>query len=307
MDKKSIFITGGTGFIGQALVRTLLAEGYKVSLFSKHKFEAEELFNYQIRAYEKLEHISEEEVFDVVINMAGESISDGQWTLERKRELWDSRVMLTDNLVHFFKTYNTPKRFIQISASGYYGKQTEGPWEVETEQSEPGNDFLAELCKAWEESAMKLRDAHVDVVVARLSPVFAREGGVWPLISKPYSVWAGNTVGDGRQPFPWIHRDDVIGALLFLIENDTLKEKVFNFNVPELITQLKSAQIIHKYLGGFRVIFYVPEIAVEAAMGEMSQLVIGGQFSKPAALEKEGYKFKYSTLRAALPDLMPKE
>lgn len=297
----SILVTGGTGFLGQKLVPALLAAGHQVTVMSRHPEKAMQQYDGAVDAVASLDALTHE--VEVIINLAGESINQGRWTSEQKQRLRQSRLDITTDLAAFCQKH-PPKQVVQASAVGYYGQQIKGPWPVFLENGPKGSGFLADLCAEWEAAALTMASgSHLSRL--RFAPIFDKDGGAFPLIRKPYLYHAGARIGSGLQPFPWVHREDVVGAILHVLQLGDEAAAIYNVAAPELIRQKESVRIIHNYLGGLRPTLWVPKKAFQLAMGEKAELAIGGQFAYPKALRDDGYVFRYPTLAEALPTLMP--
>ena len=197
-----ILITGGTGFIGAALSRDLRSAGHNVIITTRRGTASKEMLSWNPPALIPRDIISN---IDAVINLAGESIASGRWTKKRKKLIMSSRINTTRALVQSMQDANPkPKVFISASATGYYGPHGDEPV---TENTPPGSDFLAEVCKAWEAEALKAGESGVRVVTVRTGAALEADGGTLPQMIIPFKLFAGGPIGSGKQWFSWIHRE----------------------------------------------------------------------------------------------------
>ena len=291
-----VLITGGTGFIGQHLVESLTQDEHTVTILSRSKRESKNRY-VSYRQWDGKIMPPAIGLYDVVVNLAGASIADDRWTEDRKKELIGSRVGPTQACVDFINhSPNPPKVFISSSAVGYYGGNRE---EVVSEDAAPGEDFMAEVCKTWEETAVK---ANCRTVLLRTGVVLGNEGGAYPLMSTAYKMFLGGKFGSGKQGFPWIHIKDQIGAMRYCIENEEMSGPV-NLVAPEMVEQKVFSRALAKSLGRPDP-FIVPKFGLDLIFGERSILFWGGTKVKPQALEAGGYQFTYPQLKEALESLV---
>jgi uncharacterized protein (TIGR01777 family) len=290
-----VLITGGTGFIGRHLVPALLDRGDQVSILTRKMPESG---NKNVR-YLLLQNgqIPLKEEFDVLINLAGCGIGDHAWTQKYKKEILESRLKMTHACVDFIKaTEYKPKVFISSSAVGYYGTQSSKKL---TEQDKNGRDFLADVCYQWEQAA---KGTGVRTVILRTGIVLGLDGGALPKLVPQFKYYAGGTIGSGKQGFPWIHIDDVVGLILWSIDQDFVEGPV-NVVAPETLNNAQISKILAKVLGKPS-LFVVPTFLVKTLLGERAMLLTEGQFVIPEFALKNQYQFKFSNLEAALRDLL---
>ena len=196
-----------------------------------------------------------------------------------------------------------PKVVVQASAVGYYGTDT-GDKEV-TETVSPGSDFLSKVCFDWEISTASLQRFGIRRPVLRTGVVLSNEGGAYPKMKMPVSLFAGGPIGSGKQWLPWIHIDDQVRAIQFLIEHETASGP-FNLAAPTPVTNKQFVQALGEIIN--RPSFLpTPGIAMQLLFGEMAVVLLEGQRAVPAALQALGFEFKYATLEAALAALNPKQ
>ena len=230
----------------------------------------------------------------------GESIAQGRWTAEKKRRIRDSRVVSGQAVMDAIREAPVkPRVLIQGSAVGYYGGHGD---EAVPEDTPPGRDFLAAVCQEWEASTAEAESLGVRRAVARTGIVLAREGGALPAMSLPFKMMIGGPIGDGRQWFPWIHVDDEVGALRFLLEREDARG-AFNLTAPHPVTNRELTRTLARVLGrpGF---LPAPGFALRLALGEMADSLLQGQRAVPSRLLELGYVFRWPDLEPALRNLL---
>lgn len=299
-----VIVTGGTGLIGRRLVSSLVGDGHRVTVLSRRGKSAggfEEgvtLEAWDGRSAEPLTSIVDGS--DAVVHLAGESIAGGRWTAERKRRIRDSRVDSSRAVAAAIEASSArPEVLVQASAVGYYGSRGD---ELLTESSAPGEGFLAEVCELWEAASAGVEALGVRRPVVRTGVVLDTDGGALPQMVLPFKLFAGGPVGSGRQWLPWIHRDDEVGALRFVLERDGASGP-YNLTAPEPLTNREFSRELGRVLSRPSLL-PAPGFALRLAMGEMAELVLEGQRVVPQRLLDEGYAFRFPTAGAALEDLL---
>lgn len=295
-----ILITGGTGFIGQALVQQLAAAGHAVTVWSRNPQRAARQLGPGVRCVATLEAIAAVDRMDAIVNLAGARVVGPPWTTARRQVLLDSRVGTTQALLQWLQqTGQRPSVWVQASAIGFYGVRP--PEEALTETSPPGHGFMSELCVRWEQTAAQATALGIRQVVLRLGVVLG-PGGALPPLLLPIRLGVGGRMGSGQQVMSWIHRHDVL-TLITAALHDPQMQGVYNATAPEAIAQAQFAatagQLLHR-----PVWLPVPAAPLRWAMGEMAQLFVDGQNVVPARLQAEGFAFRYPTLQQALRDLV---
>ena len=286
-----ILITGGTGFIGRALTGELVQDGHEITIVSRKKRENKNKVSYiEWDSKSLLEAVSKS---DFVINLAGEPVIGKRWTNKQKDLLRKSRIETTKLLVDAINHVSAkPRKLINASAVGIYGNRKD---ENLNEDSKAGSDFLADLCREWEECANK---ADTKVVIIRIGIVLGKDGGALKMMVPPFKFFLGGQLGSGNQYMPWIALQDVIGLVKFAIENDNVSG-ILNTTSPNPVTNKEFSNILGKVL--HRPSFIpVPAFALKLLLGEMSDILLGGQKVIPANALKHEYKFKYAELEGAL-------
>ncbi len=297
-----IAIAGGTGFVGNALVKKLLEKKHEIFILTRnisHKQHSKNLNYVQwLNDDDSPEDVLES--IDVFINLAGESINSGRWTEDRKKRILNSRITATKEVRRIIsRLEEKPYTLINASAVGYYGTSQV---ETFTESSrKSGTDFLAETVRRWEEEAAKAEEFEVRTVFCRFGIILEKNDGALPRMALPYKLFAGGTVGTGSQWVSWIHLDDAVSGILFCIEHEQLQGPV-NFTSPYPVTMKEFGQILGEVLNRPHWM-PAPGFALKIALGEMSTLVLEGQKVLPEKLQSFGYEFLYPELKAALSDI----
>lgn len=296
--EKRILITGGTGFIGQSLCQKLIADGHTLTVLSRQSVHDVQSVCGRVEAVNDLARLREGEGFDAVINLAGEGIADKRWSEARKQELTDSRIALTHQLVDVIRSWETlPAVLVSGSAVGFYGDQ--GSHRV-TEDTPPHDEFTHRMCSAWEQEALQLEPTGVRVCLSRTGVVAGPGGGFLQRMLLPFKLGLGGRLGSGEQYMPWVHRDDVVSALVWMMETDTASG-AYNVVSPNPVTNRQFTKCLAGVLGR-PAIFPAPAPVLKIALGEMSRLLLTGQMAIPERLEAEGFQFRFRDLSPALAD-----
>lgn len=298
-----VLITGGSGFVGQRLCPRLAEAGHRVQVVSRDPEAARrrlpEGVDVRRSALDFVDTPS-----DALVNLAGESIAAKRWSDRQKEKLLDSRLNATRELVGLCEQLRQtgarmPRVLVSASAMGYYGDQ--GDREV-SEETPPHDEFAHRLCRHWEEAAGEAEAFGVRVARLRIGLVLDQGGGSLQKMLPPFRLGLGGRFGTGKQFMPWIHREDLVRAILFLLERDDL-EGPFNGSAPRPVTNAEFTRILAKKLGR-PALFPVPAIVLETAFGEMARLLLTGADMRPKRLQEAGFEFKFETLEAALADIL---
>lgn len=292
----NVLVTGGTGFIGRHLCRDLVADGWQVEVLTRNPAGAPGMLPEGVRAIGSLTEASDPRA---VVNLAGENLAAGRWNEQRKREMRESRLRVTRQLVAFIgECAQPPEVLVSGSAVGYYGARGD---DVLDENEPPGNEFQSELCLAWEQAAQR---AEPDLRVCRIRTgivLGAGEGALAKMLT-PFKVGLGGHFGSGRQYMPWIHLQDEIRALRFLMDNPSCAG-AFNLCAPNPVTNREFTWTLARAL--HRPSFaWVPGPLLRLMVGEMAHLLLTGQRAIPAALQAAGFEFQYPRLDEALAELL---
>ncbi|QXP82709.1 TIGR01777 family oxidoreductase [Methylococcus sp. Mc7] len=292
-----ILVTGGTGFIGKSLCRHLLERGHRLAVLSRQAPDAvRRLCGEAVTPVASIDSLSPQAGFDAVVNLAGEPIADKRWTEARKRLLWESRVGLTSELVDYIARAETkPQVLVNGSAVGYYGNRGDT---LLDEESAGGDGFSHRLCAAWEEAASQAAGHGARVCVLRTGLVIGRHGGFLQRMLPLFGLGLGGRIGDGRQWMSWIHIDDHVAVTEYLIGNTRL-EGAFNATAPNPVTNREFTECLASLLNRPAPL-PVPAFTLRLALGEMAELLLGGQRVIPKRLQQEPFRFRYEHLEDAL-------
>jgi uncharacterized protein (TIGR01777 family) len=237
---------------------------------------------------------------EAVIHLAGEPVAAARWTDEQKRRIRDSRVKGSRNLVAGMRaTPRPPKVFVSASAVGFYGDRGD---EILYEGSAPGSDFLSEVCLDWETEAARARELGVRAAFVRTGVALSPSGGALEKMLLPFKLGLGGRLGDGRQWFPWIHIEDVVGIFLHALMSPAVDGPI-NGVAPGIVTNEEFTGELAAVLNR-PAFFPVPQFALRALMGEMAEVVTASQRVVPQVALDTGYRFKYPNLRPALESLL---
>ena len=299
-----ILIAGGTGLIGTALVKSLRDNGNEVIILTRAPEQAGEravsgvrLEMWDGRSTAGWGPLVEE--VDAIVNLAGEGIADGRWTAARKRRIRDSRVEAGQALVAAVAEADAkPGVLIQSSAVGYYGPCAD---EILTEEAAAGSDFLAEVCVEWEASTVGVEEMGVRRPVIRTGVVLSAEGGAFPRMALPFRLFAGGPLGSGKQYFPWIHIDDEVAAIRFLLSSETASGP-YNLTAPDPLRNRDFVRLLGRAMRRPAIV-PTPSFALKAIFGEMSTVLLDGQRAVPARLQEAGFEYAYTDAGGALKDL----
>jgi uncharacterized protein (TIGR01777 family) len=294
-----ILITGGTGLIGRRLCSALLAQGHQLTVLTRRPQQLSALCGAGVQAMQDLEQYTPELEFDAVINLAGESIVDARWTAARKQLLRHSRITLTEQLMHkMAQARKKPAVLLSGSAIGVYGNRHD---EMIDETASAGGDFGAQLCVDWEAAAIPAARFGTRVCVLRTGLVLDSAGGILKKMRLPFQLGLGARIGDGRQWMSWIHVDDYVAIVLRLLTDERASGCV-NMVAPEAVTNREFTQLLARSLQRPAWLF-TPAWVLQLALGELSELLTGGQHVLPIRLNKLGYQFSYPSLLPALQHL----
>jgi uncharacterized protein len=298
-----ILLTGSAGLVGSALVPFLTSKGHELlrlvrseprALATEIKWDPEK----GIETPARLEGL------DAVVHLAGENISEGRWTDEKKTRIRESRVKGTRTLAEALAGLSQPpKTLVSASAIGFYGDRGD---EVLNEQSASGDDFLAEVCREWELATRPAAEKGIRVVSLRFGVILSTEGGALQKMLTPFKLGVGGRVGSGEQYMSWVTLDDVVGVIYFALTNETLHGPV-NVVAPEAVTNLEFTKALGHVLSR-PTLFPAPAFALRLAFGEMADaLLLSSARVEPLRLKESGYSFQYPELEGALRHMLKKE
>lgn len=323
-----ILISGGSGYLGRTLTEYLLNDYQNVpretsNIIKKQNDKIEEEINtvpretmlskisitwlsrsanthtpnsVNLLTYEQL--ATTEEIFDMIINLAGAGIADKRWSEKRKQQLFTSRLNPTQALLDYMqKTSVKPKLFISGSAIGWYGADSNNHNERLSENSQfLTDDFAHQLCDKWEKLALTASEINIPVAIIRTGVVLSKQGGMIEKLKLPFSLALGGRLGDGQQIMSWISRDDWVRAVGFIIEHNFIRKKfelqqIYNLTAPNSVSNAQFTKAVGKWLNR-PTIFAQPRFMVKMIFGEMATLLIDGQNVYPQKLLDMGFQFK---------------
>ena len=295
-----ILLTGGTGLIGRALCQFWLRQGHQLTVWSRRPERVAALCGDGVRGIARLEELADTPL-DAVINLAGAPIADRPWTHKRKALLWDSRVALTERLLAWLESRaQRPRVLISGSAVGWYGDG--GERELHESDAPVVEDFAAQLCGAWEETAQRAEALGMRVVLLRTGLVLASDGGFLKRLLLPFRLGLGGPIGNGRQWMPWIHLQDQIGLIDFLLQRDDARGP-YNACAPQPARNRDFTRALGRALHR-PALLPVPGPLLKLGLGELSGLLLGGQKALPQRALADGYVFRFTDLDSALADLL---
>lgn len=295
-----ILITGGSGLIGRPLTAHLLQLGHRVSVVTRDVTAARSKLGERVGLWSGLDQQQDLNDIDAVINLAGEPIAGKRWSHAQKHLLCDSRWQITERLVALIKASSRPPALlISGSATGYYGDSGD---QVLTED-DPGHDeFTHQLCARWEQLAQQAQSDQTRVCLIRTGVVLSKQGGALAQMKLPFKLGVGGALGSGRQYMPWIHLEDAINGILWLLDKPELHGP-FNLVAPYAVRNERFAaalgQAMHRPAW-----MRAPAMAIKLMMGESAVLVLGGQHVIPQRLEASGFTFRWYDLEQALQDVV---
>ena len=297
-----VVITGGTGLIGRALAKELVAHNYEVVLLSRHPGDDRKEDNPRVVRWDGWTAAGWQSWADgavAIVNLAGANLAAGRWTAARKQEIIDSRVNAGRAVVEAVRGAISKPMVIQASGAGYYGPRGD---ELLAETAEPGDDFLARVARRWEDSTAEVESLGVRRTVLRMAAVLSDQGGALPRLVLPYRFYAGGALGDGRQWFPWVHLTDVTSVIRFLIESPDASG-VYNVAAPSAIRNAEFGRALGRVLG--RPYWLpVPALALRLILGDMASMLLDGQRIIPQRLLDSGFVFRFDRAENALQDLL---
>lgn len=298
--KSTVLITGGSGLTGKYLSSLLLERGYNVAHLSRKQ---DQFGIIRVHRWDPEKEILDPVVLegiDYIIHLAGANLGEKRWTPERKQEIITSRTAGAELLYRTVKENNIPlKGFISSSAVGYYGTRTSE--KIYTEDDPPGTDFLATVCKKWEDSAIQFESAGIRTVRIRSAFVLARENpGILKMLTPAKYGFLAKT-GSGRQYFPWIHISDLCNIYIKAIEDEKMNGP-YNAVSPYHVTHRDFMEDLAHAVG--RPLLTVPSFVLQAATGEMSDLILKGSRVSSQKVTDAGYKFSWISLHYALHDIL---
>ncbi|MDT5272543.1 MAG: uncharacterized protein QOH49_4729 [Acidobacteriota bacterium] len=295
-----VIVTGSTGLVGRALIRSLLADGHEVTRLVRgaaQGFRAPGTAAVHWDPERGEIDAKELEGHDAAVHLAGESVAEGRWDDEKKRRIRESRMKGTSLLAGALAGLSAkPKVLVSASATGFYGDRGA---EILREESASGEDFLSEVCREWEKATLAASQAGIRVAHLRIGVVLSGEGGALQKMLTPFKLGLGGKVGSGSQYMSWITLEDLVGVIRHAIEDESLRGPV-NAVAPGAVTNEEFTKTLGHVLGR-PTIFAVPAFAARLAFGEVADaLLMASTRVEPARLKEAGYQFKHPEIEGAL-------
>ena len=302
-----VAVTGATGVIGRHAIGAMLERGDQVVVLTRDPDSARDKLGGRVeaQAWADPKHTPPPsdalEQADAILHLLGEPIAQ-RWTDDAKREIRDSRVLSTRSLVEAIAALpenRRPRALVSQSATGYYGPRGDEPVD---ESDAAGKDFLAGVTVEWEREAGKATSAGVRVATTRTGVVLSAQGGALEKMLPPFKLGVGGPVAGGKQYVPWVHLDDVVGAMLRCLDDDAASGPI-NLTAPNPVTNAELSKTLGRVLHRPAVL-PVPGLALKALYGEMAMIVLTGQRAVPARLGELGYEYRHPRLEDALRDVL---
>jgi uncharacterized protein (TIGR01777 family) len=300
-----VFLTGGTGLIGTRIICKLMERGDEIVLLTRRYGAARQAFGPTVTLIEgdpmtAGPWMDAVQACDGVINLAGENLFNRRWRPAFKALMRDSRLRSTENVVQALARQPStglgkPKVLVNASAIGIYGPHGD---ETLTEESPPGNDYLASLCVDWEKTALTAGNYGVRVCLVRIGIVLDRQGGALAKLLLPFKLCVGGPVGNGKQWMSWIHHDDLAGLFLFGLDH-TDAHGPLNGTAPNPVTNKQFSKALGRALHR-PALLPTPAFMLRVVLGEVADVVAKGQRVVPQRAQSLGYQFQYSDIDAAL-------
>ncbi|WP_039912029.1 TIGR01777 family oxidoreductase [Cellvibrio mixtus] len=298
---KSVLVTGGTGFIGVPLVKALSAGNHQVTVLTRDPSAARRQLSGAVNVIATLDALNC--IPDVVVNLAGEPLAARRWSAETKAFIWDSRIGFTDKLFDFFERKGKfPARIINGSAIGYYGNCGD---QMLDERKPAGTDFAAQLCRDWELSAKQFEQRGSSLCVLRIGIVLGTNGGALKQILPAFRLGLGGPMGSGKQYMSWIHIDDMVRLILFVIDHPVVTGPV-NAVSTEPVTNFEFSRILASVLRR-PALLPMPAFVLRLLFGEIADVILlASQRVLPTQALGGGFEFRYPDLKDAFEDLLIK-
>lgn len=301
-----VIVTGSTGLVGRALVRSLLSDGHEVTRLVRggsQGFKAPGTAAVHWDPERGEIDAAALEGHDAAVHLAGENIGEGRWDEEKKRRIIESRVKGTTLLAGALAGLGAkPKALVSASATGFYGDRGA---EILREESASGGIFVSEVCREWEKATLQASQAGIRVVHLRIGVVLSGEGGALQKMLTPFKLGLGGKVGGGDQYMSWITLEDLIGVIRRALEDEGLRGPV-NAVAPGAVTNAEFTKALGHALGR-PTVFAVPAFAARLAFGETAdELLLASTRVEPARLKEAGYQFKHPEIDGALRSVLGK-
>ena len=294
----NILIAGGSGFLGNALTTQLTENNHTVFVLTRQTPKSSSQIQWDAKTSNGWAKRLNE--MDAVIHLTGYGLEHWPWTQRQKQRFIDSRVIPGFALAAAFEqATRRPGIFIQTSGVNRYGLRGES---VADESTPPADDFLAQLTVQWEDATKSIETLGVRRIITRNAVILAKRGGLFPLMALSARLFFGGRFGDGKQSMPWLHIDDYVHAIQFLLENKNA-HGAYNLTAPQLTSNAEFMRVISKTLHR-PFWFHTPKALLQLTLGEMNVLLTEGRYSEPKRLLELGFQFRFGQLDMALKDLL---
>lgn len=300
-----ILLTGATGLVGKELGKALVSEGHEITVITRNINQAKGNLSYPAKILEWNNYHEDIpahyfEGIESVIHLAGESIGGARWSNERKKSIYDSRIVGTQKIINAIsKGGKSVKQLICASAIGIYGNTAS--LVDENDSSKDKNDFLVHVCNDWEKEAQKAIELGINVISPRIGIVLSKNGGALKEMLPLFSAGIGGAIGSGKQFMSWIHIEDLVKMFIFFLKNPHLSG-AYNAVSSQPVTNKEFSKALADSLGN-KLFFPVPEMVIKLALGDMSVLITNGQKVSNKKICDLGFKFKYQEINGALNSL----
>jgi uncharacterized protein len=294
-----ILVTGATGLIGSRLLPILVKAGHAVVATSRDPESIPRMSGVLPFGWDGKEMLQVPGAIDGIVHLAGEPIVGKRWSEARKQRIHDSRIISAQRINEYIqrrRPQDRPKVFVSANGVGYYGMRPEG---IQLEDMGSGDDFLAGICKQWEDA---VRQSQARTVVLRIGHVLSLNGGYLGKLLPFARIGLAGPLGGGKQPMPWVHIDDVCATMLWALTHPHAKG-VYNMTAPQSITQKQFVKALNKFVW-IPSIIPIPGFALKIRFGEVAHAILGGQDAPPSRLLADGYEFGHTDIHAALSDLL---
>lgn len=287
-----ILITGGSGLVGSSLMQHLFSKGHSIFSLQRNQDPSAPFW-----CFDRIPPDLQESGFDAVVHLAGENIATGRWTQSKKNKILESRVAGTRQLAEYCEAAdNPPKTFFCASAIGYYGNRGE---ETLDETSTSGNNFVAEVCRAWEQATLAAAEAGIRVAYGRIGMVLSGKGGTLPTMLPSFKLGIAGVVGSGNQYISWVQLEDLVAMIEFIIENEQISGPV-NLVSPAAATNREFTKTLGRVLKR-PTMMKMPAFVARTVFGQMAdELILSSTRVLPSVLMKNGYIHRYPNLENGL-------
>jgi uncharacterized protein (TIGR01777 family) len=294
---KKVLIAGGTGLIGQEIIRILSKKDYEIHVLSRSKKDSTSSVTYHVWNTNDRSIDLQALKVDTIINLAGAGIADSRWSENRKKVLIDSRVnsalTIKENVLKL-EEGERPKQYISASAIGFYGDSGD---RIMTEKDVPVDEgFLSVCTQKWEDSANELQSILPIVSIVRIGIVLSKDGGAFEKMLIPFKLRMASYFGNGKMKQSWVHITDIANVFIHIMENNL--EGVYNATAPEVVSNKELTKQIKESKNGFYIMNSVPAPALRLAMGEMADVVLTSNNVSSNKLIHTGFKFDFPTINA---------